>query len=407
MLKFILSKNAVKAVGQIVGNIFARAKKRFLGKELGPKQIRFQVVTKPLDHRHDLSLRGLFEAATRAEGMPVNEKLYRSIENGVESYFDAHQKVAEAKVLNALQSYLHDAESGKAPIDPENVLGEVLEDVMGKVTEDVAKVVSTEGMKAANYSTLDAITRMTTGLGETEAVVYFSGPNDGHTCDDCKRLFFMPDGITPRCWYVSELKNGYFKKGEQHPCVGALHPNCFTGSMNLLTDSGYKTFYDLIGKTNSVNVLVDGRIKNINNVPGDVCFDDSGTGNKTYTASMVYSTGEKECLRFTFDNGCFLEVSKDHEMWVDGERVFAKNIKEKDVVPLYSSGFIKIDKIEDIGVKPTYCITEPMTNSVTVNGVVTGQCRHFLCSVLKGYGFQNGKLTFIEPGFDVIKQQRG
>lgn len=226
MLKFILSKNAVKAVGQIVGNIFARAKKRFLGQELGPKEIRFQVIAKPADYRHDLSLRGLFESAARAEGMPVNQKLYQSIEKGVESYFTAHQKLAEAKVLNALQSYLHDAEAGKTPSDPDKVLGEVLEEVMGKVTEDVTKVVNTESMKAANYSTLDAITKMTSSLGQEEAVVYFAGPNDGHTCDNCKKLFFMEDGVTPRCWYVSELKNGYFKKGDVTPCVSALHPNC-------------------------------------------------------------------------------------------------------------------------------------------------------------------------------------
>jgi hypothetical protein len=62
--------------------------------------------------------------------------------------------------------------------------------------------------------------------------------------------------------------------------------------------------------------------------------------------------------------------------------------------------------VEDIGVQPTYCITEPMTNTVTVNGIVTGQCRHSLVSIMPGYGFKNGSLSYIEPGYNIIVDQR-
>ena len=49
-----------------------------------------------------------------------------------------------------------------------------------------------------------------------------------------------------------------------------------------------------------------------------------------------------------------------------------------------------------------------MTNTVTVNGVVTGQCRCVLTSLQPGYGFdEGGEVTYIEPEHDELAKQRG
>jgi hypothetical protein len=239
MLKFTLTKKATKAISQIVGNIFARAKKRFLGKELGSKDIRFTPITKPVEHRLDLSLRGIFESAAKAEGMAPNPKLYEVIEKGVEDYFDAHEKLATARVVNAVQSHLHDLEMGKEVKDPKKELRNVLDTVLEKVTSDVKTVVDTEGNRAKNYSTLDAITKITAGLGVNDPTVFFSGPNDKHTCNECLRLFFLKDGITPRVWKMSELKNGYFKRGDPAPSVAGCHCNCRHALGSVLPGYGF------------------------------------------------------------------------------------------------------------------------------------------------------------------------
>ena len=240
MLRFLLPKKAVKAVSSIVSSIFDRAKKRFLGKEVSGYGIKFIPVTHPVQHRQDLSLRGIFDSAARAEGMVPNEKLYTEVERGVEDYFDAHEKLATAKVLNALQSYLHDAETGKSQKNPHKELGNVLSDVLDKVSDDVQKVVDTESTRAKNYSTLDAIGKISAVVGVSDPVVYFAGPVDGHTCDNCLKFFFLEDKKTPRVWKVSELKNGYFKKGDITPCVGALHPHCRHALCSILPGYGFK-----------------------------------------------------------------------------------------------------------------------------------------------------------------------
>jgi intein/homing endonuclease len=65
----------------------------------------------------------------------------------------------------------------------------------------------------------------------------------------------------------------------------------------------------------------------------------------------------------------------------------------------------KVDSIEKIGKQQTYCLTEKMTNSVTVNGVVTGQCRCTLTYLSRGFGFKDGRLSYIRENFDAYSEQ--
>jgi len=67
----------------------------------------------------------------------------------------------------------------------------------------------------------------------------------------------------------------------------------------------------------------------------------------------------------------------------------------------------KIKDIQNIGVQQTYCLTEPMTNTVTVNGIVTGQCRCSLSQLSPGWGFKNGFVSFVALGYDEYAAQRG
>jgi ribonucleoside-diphosphate reductase alpha chain len=158
----------------------------------------------------------------------------------------------------------------------------------------------------------------------------------------------MPDGVTPRAWLASELRHVYFKKGDQSPCVAGCHPHCFTGTMRLHTNLGQLTFDSLVGK-GDLTLVVDQRIKNRKfpanhtgkEIPGEVRLDRHSKGTKFNVApGGVYPTGDKECVKITLKSGHFIEVSKDHEMWVDddtdGVKVKASDIKVGDKIPLVS-----------------------------------------------------------------------
>jgi hypothetical protein len=67
----------------------------------------------------------------------------------------------------------------------------------------------------------------------------------------------------------------------------------------------------------------------------------------------------------------------------------------------------RIISIESIGKQQTYCLTEPITNTVTVNGFVTGQCRCTMAYLSKSFGFnEKGKLKYISENYDAYAKQR-
>ena len=238
MLKFLLPKSAVKAVTQAVSAIFKRAKTRFLGHKFGENSIRIGSNLTAADHREDLSLKGIFNAAAKSEGMVPNEKLYESVERSVEEYLDAHEKLATARVLHGVQSYLHNAESGSGAINPDE-LEEVLDDAFEKVKGDVVKVVDTESTRARNVSTLDAVSKINATLGVTDPTIAFVGPNDSHTCSECLRMFFMSDQVTPKTWKMSQVRHSYFKKGDDTPCVAGCHCFCRHSLITILPGYGF------------------------------------------------------------------------------------------------------------------------------------------------------------------------
>jgi hypothetical protein len=66
----------------------------------------------------------------------------------------------------------------------------------------------------------------------------------------------------------------------------------------------------------------------------------------------------------------------------------------------------KIDKIEFLDREQTYCLTEPTMNTVTVNGIVSGQCRCSLQQLPPGWGFKNGFISFIDLDYDEYEAQK-
>jgi hypothetical protein len=72
-----------------------------------------------------------------------------------------------------------------------------------------------------------------------DPVVYWVIVRDEHVCGECVRLHMLPDGVTPRCWYLSEVGHGYHKKGQDNPKVGGLHPHCRCSMVTLLPGYGF------------------------------------------------------------------------------------------------------------------------------------------------------------------------
>lgn len=239
MLKYILPRAAAKAVSDVVTALFNRAKARFLGKTYKATEIQIGYITKPLEHREDLSLPGIFDSAAKAEGVTnPNEKLRQSCIDIASQYFDAHLEATKAQVLNAVQSYLHESQTSGA-VDPDKVLKEALESVVEKAASNIKTVTENETTRAKTLGTLDAVVRMAAVDGVQDPLIYGAHPLDQHTCKECQRIYFTPGG-EPRVWKLSELSHAYHKRGNEFPSTCGCHPNCRVSYASILPGYGFR-----------------------------------------------------------------------------------------------------------------------------------------------------------------------
>lgn len=339
----VLSTKALEAIHAAVEQVFARAKIRMLGRDWGPKQI---IIGSATEHRPDLSIPGLFDASSKAERIKPDEKLKDSINQVIEGYLDAYQETAKARIVHAVQNFLHD--STKGPVDTTRVLGGELATLMADMTHNVRRLAETESTRAKNLGAADAISKVNTIVGVKDPTIYFVVIRDNRRCGECTRLHLLDNKITPRVWKMSEIGAGHHTKGDSNPKMAGPHPNCFTGSQRLHTDSGLLTFKELFDSKILNKVLVDNRVKNRkvgNNqhgadILGKYWFDRHASGTRTLDATPVYDTGVQPCLRITLNTGTAIEVSYNHEMWVDNNKdcykIAAQELKVGDKIPLLS-----------------------------------------------------------------------
>ena len=130
---------------------------------------------------------------------------------------------------------------------------------------------------------------------------------------------------------------------------------CFTGDMEILTDTGYKKFRDLSGK--DVNLInIDGKV----------------------SRGRVWHSGIKRIVEVKFHGDTpNIKCTPDHTfMLADHTECKADNLKGKYVLP-YSKAEEHALFVEDViscGADDVYDFSEPLTNWGVVNGVVVHNC---------------------------------
>ena len=234
-----LSKKAVSKIQAIIESLFGRARFRFLGQLGRPKEIRIDF-TKPLSHREDLSFGGLFDASSRSEGVPPDKTFRDSLAGIADNYLKVQEELAKTRVVNAVQTFLQNAENGHAGGDVGKVLRGELDKVWQDVSINVERIVDTESTKARNSGTVSAISKMSQALGIDDPTVAWLTCRDAHVCEECKKIHLLPDGITPRVWKMSEVTAGYHKKGEDKPSLSALHPHDRCSQVFIAPGFGFK-----------------------------------------------------------------------------------------------------------------------------------------------------------------------
>lgn len=232
-----LTKKAISAISSAIETLFDRVKVRFLGPQyVKPKKIEFKVKTNPV-----LNLPGLFKLSAVHEGAQADEDRLHSLVHIAETYLDAHKERTKAKVVQAVDSFLQDAQEKGVDTDWETVLGGQLADTWKEVSNNVKRIVTTEATTAQNMGALEAIGKINAAAGIDDPVVYWVCHFvNGYPCPECRRLHLMEDEVTPRLWYRSECKNSYATKGDEAPSLLGQHPNCACKICTLMPGYGHK-----------------------------------------------------------------------------------------------------------------------------------------------------------------------
>lgn len=200
------SKALTDLVQSLVNELFGDLLNKFVRPT---KQLRFNIITLP----------DLYRASVLAEGgIPLHETA-----DGLSEISAAYVESARARTQAALLQELSSATlSGDAPKDLDAAIAKIFE----TASSDVQRTIETEAQRARSVGILEGITHVAAKLDDSDPNIVFITAKDNHVCDECVSLHVMPDGITPRCWKLSQVQNDYHKKGGQYPSRLGLHPHC-------------------------------------------------------------------------------------------------------------------------------------------------------------------------------------
>lgn len=132
----------------------------------------------------------------------TKERLYNNIVNEVERANKKGEKPSERDIKHQIVNELR------------------------RAGDHMATITAAELNKVKNVGTAIKITKVASDQGDDNPTVVFLVVKDDKTCEECKRLHLLKDGITPRAWKLSEIGYGYHTKGDENPKIGGLHPHC-------------------------------------------------------------------------------------------------------------------------------------------------------------------------------------
>ena len=172
------------------------------------------------------SLANLFvQAMANRSPNSIEQDALKSMLVSADGYIESLKSKTKSDLTEKIDGLVKEAKIRGHKVDPQAVEDAIAEE-MKKAKAHIKTIAESEATKLRNMGTLMSISRVASSLNDDDPIVCFQIIKDGATCKECVRLHMMPDGVTPRVWKFSELKQGYHKRGEEYPSAFGLHPHC-------------------------------------------------------------------------------------------------------------------------------------------------------------------------------------
>lgn len=140
-------------------------------------------------------------------------------------YIDSLKAKTMANVTEQIDALARESKAKNVKVEKEDV-DAIFREQMRKAKSAMRAIAEAEATKMRNAGALMNISRLAANMGEDDPMVFFIVVKDDVTCEECKRLHLQDDGVTPKVWRLSELSQGYHKRGANSPSVFGLHPHC-------------------------------------------------------------------------------------------------------------------------------------------------------------------------------------
>lgn len=169
---------------------------------------------------------------------PIEADVLKSLLASAHGYIDALKNRTKSNVTERVDSIVKQAKLKNTKVSKEEI-DAVLKEELDSARSHLRTIVEAEATKLRNVGSMMDISRVAASQGEQDPLVFFVIVRDGNTCKECLRLHLNADG-TPRVWKLSELKQGYHKRGEPNPSAFGLHPHCRCTLTYLSKGFGFK-----------------------------------------------------------------------------------------------------------------------------------------------------------------------
>lgn len=242
---FGLSSNGKESINQIVEDIFDRIALQFIGNV--PKlQNKKRLI---ISYKPHFGLGHLFvQAMANRTPNEIEKDVLKSLLVSSHGYIESLKSRTQSNVTERIDGIAKEAKLQNRKLS-EDEIQQVINEEMKRAKSGLEAIIESESTKLRNLGTMMDITRVAASAGESDPTVFFVVVKDSTTCKECLRLHLMPDGVTPRLWKLSELKQGYHKRGEEMASAFGLHPHCrctltYLGSGFGFNDKGRLTYQE-------------------------------------------------------------------------------------------------------------------------------------------------------------------
>lgn len=187
-----------------------------------------------------MSLAHIFiQALNGKEPNHLERDVLRSILNSSFGHIESLKNKTSSNVVEGVDAIVKEAKIRNGHVGLNEVY-EVIAAEMDKAKNQMKTIAEAESTKTRNMGHTMEIAAQAENQGIEDPTVFFIVVRDGLLCNECKRLHMLPDGITPKCYKMSDLSMGWHKRGEDRPSACGEHPFCRCSLSQLPPGWGFK-----------------------------------------------------------------------------------------------------------------------------------------------------------------------